>query len=184
VIESRASTRLGENVKLLTYVSIFYLPLAFCTSLWSTADTFGFDRLAYVTAIVALATYILVFNLNSLVRSAQSTYLYFKGNIVDQMMRERHPAWMETGIKFNRYKPRNTPKEAHPSEWWIFVYQIRKTLQFLRLWRRNELEDDVSVAEKLNDGKFSRRQSELGDNGRKWSWRFFRSPESGKTTQL
>ena len=31
VIESRASTRLGENVKLLTYVSIFYLPLAFCT---------------------------------------------------------------------------------------------------------------------------------------------------------
>jgi hypothetical protein len=31
VMESRASTRLGENVKLLTYVSIFYLPLAFCT---------------------------------------------------------------------------------------------------------------------------------------------------------
>lgn len=31
VIESRASTRLGENVKLLTYVSIFFLPLAFCT---------------------------------------------------------------------------------------------------------------------------------------------------------
>jgi hypothetical protein len=28
--ESRASTRLGENAKLLTYVSIFYLPLAFC----------------------------------------------------------------------------------------------------------------------------------------------------------
>jgi hypothetical protein len=31
VMESRASTRLGENVKLLTYVSTFYLPLAFCT---------------------------------------------------------------------------------------------------------------------------------------------------------
>jgi hypothetical protein len=30
LVESRASTRLGENVKLLTYVSIFYLPLAFC----------------------------------------------------------------------------------------------------------------------------------------------------------
>jgi hypothetical protein len=29
VVESRASTRLGENVKLLTYVSIFYIPLAF-----------------------------------------------------------------------------------------------------------------------------------------------------------
>lgn len=30
VIESRASTRLGENVKLLTFVSIFFLPLSFC----------------------------------------------------------------------------------------------------------------------------------------------------------
>jgi hypothetical protein len=29
-MESRASTRLGHNVALLTYVSIFYLPLAFC----------------------------------------------------------------------------------------------------------------------------------------------------------
>jgi hypothetical protein len=31
-MESRESTRLGQNVKLLTYVSIFYLPLAFCTA--------------------------------------------------------------------------------------------------------------------------------------------------------
>jgi len=31
VVESRASTRLGEIVKLLTYVSIFYLPLSFST---------------------------------------------------------------------------------------------------------------------------------------------------------
>jgi hypothetical protein len=30
VVESRLSTRLAQNVKLLTYVSIFYLPLAFC----------------------------------------------------------------------------------------------------------------------------------------------------------
>ena len=31
VIESRASTKLGENIKLLTFVSIFFLPLAFTT---------------------------------------------------------------------------------------------------------------------------------------------------------
>lgn len=30
LIESRSSTRLGQNVKLLTYVSIVYPPLAFC----------------------------------------------------------------------------------------------------------------------------------------------------------
>ena len=31
VQESKAATRLGENVRLLTYVSIFYLPLSFCS---------------------------------------------------------------------------------------------------------------------------------------------------------
>lgn len=30
-VETRAATQLGENVRLLAYVSIFYLPLAFCT---------------------------------------------------------------------------------------------------------------------------------------------------------
>ena len=30
MIESRAASELGRNVKLLTYVSIFYLPLSFC----------------------------------------------------------------------------------------------------------------------------------------------------------
>lgn len=40
VIESRASTRLGENVKLLTFVSIFFLPLAFTTVSRSTSSQF------------------------------------------------------------------------------------------------------------------------------------------------
>jgi len=42
LVESRASTRLGQNVKLLTYVSIFYLPLAFCAVSASHFSTFCF----------------------------------------------------------------------------------------------------------------------------------------------
>ena len=46
VIESRAATRLGENVKLLTFVSIFFLPLSFTTvsvrlSQWSFCASDG-----------------------------------------------------------------------------------------------------------------------------------------------
>ena len=31
LVETRAAAQLSENVRLLAYVSIFYLPLAFCT---------------------------------------------------------------------------------------------------------------------------------------------------------
>jgi len=169
----------------LTYRT--FAPLTRLQSIWSTTDQyFSFDSLAYVTVAVALATYILVFNLNNLVKSAQDSYLRFKGNIVDQMMREKRLAWMETGLKFNRYKPRNTPKESSPSEWWIFVYQTRKMLQFLRLWRRSEYVEEESMSEKSDDGKSSRRQSELGGNafaGRKWSWRSFRSTQYKQTAK-
>lgn len=40
-MESRSSTRLGQNVQLLTYVSIFYLPLAFCAVSYHSALTKG-----------------------------------------------------------------------------------------------------------------------------------------------
>lgn len=30
-MESRAAIRLGENIKLLTFVSVFFLPLSCCT---------------------------------------------------------------------------------------------------------------------------------------------------------
>ncbi|KAF7868463.1 hypothetical protein EAF04_004994 [Stromatinia cepivora] len=35
VMETRASTRLNQNLRLLTFVSIFFLPLSFCMSVWS-----------------------------------------------------------------------------------------------------------------------------------------------------
>ncbi|PMD56834.1 uncharacterized protein K444DRAFT_36631 [Hyaloscypha bicolor E] len=37
--ESRAFTQLGENIKILTYVSIFFLPITVCISFWSMSDS-------------------------------------------------------------------------------------------------------------------------------------------------
>ncbi|TQW02310.1 corA-like mg2+ transporter protein domain-containing protein [Cordyceps javanica] len=71
LMESRSSTRLGMNVQLLTYVSIFYLPLAFCASLWAIPSiTSPHTQTAFVVTavLVAFATYMTVFNLENLVR--------------------------------------------------------------------------------------------------------------------
>ncbi|CZR59443.1 uncharacterized protein PAC_09335 [Phialocephala subalpina] len=62
--ESKKTTRLTENVSLLTYVSIFFMPLAFCTSLWSITDILPKSRLAIVAPIFAVTTYIIVITLS------------------------------------------------------------------------------------------------------------------------
>ncbi|KAH8777269.1 hypothetical protein BGZ57DRAFT_351768 [Hyaloscypha finlandica] len=65
VKEARDARVLGENVKLLTYVTIFYLPLAFCTSLWAINDMFGTGTrgFAIITVVLAVGTYAAVFGL-------------------------------------------------------------------------------------------------------------------------
>jgi hypothetical protein len=104
VKESQASTRLGgqleppldrtwltntENVRLLAFVSIFFLPLPFCTSLWSMSDSlFPLHVLIYVIVLVAFATYMVVFNLDALVRLFTNTYESHRNSLVDKMKLE------------------------------------------------------------------------------------------------
>ncbi|KAN0101488.1 hypothetical protein V8E51_011998 [Hyaloscypha variabilis] len=65
VKEARESRILAENVKLLTYVTIFYLPLAFCTSMWAINNMFGTGTrgFAIITSLIAFSTYAVVFGL-------------------------------------------------------------------------------------------------------------------------
>ncbi|KAE9366522.1 hypothetical protein N431DRAFT_471572 [Stipitochalara longipes BDJ] len=74
VKEARESRLLGENVKLLTYVTIFYLPLAFCTSMWAINDMFGTGTrgFAIITTIIAVGTYAVVLSINFLSQTSLS----------------------------------------------------------------------------------------------------------------
>ncbi|KAF4153907.1 hypothetical protein CNMCM6069_000175 [Aspergillus lentulus] len=68
VIESRAATELGENVKLLTYISIVYLPLSFCAALWAIDYSYHPGVFTVVTVLLGTTTYLVVMNLNNLAR--------------------------------------------------------------------------------------------------------------------
>ncbi|KAH8589969.1 hypothetical protein B0O99DRAFT_315661 [Bisporella sp. PMI_857] len=67
--EAKQGSKMGSRIALLTYVTVFYLPLALCTSMWSINDIFGTGVLGFciVTSAVSLLTYsitILLLNLD------------------------------------------------------------------------------------------------------------------------
>lgn len=76
LIESRLSTRLGQNVQLLTYISIFYLPLGFCAALWAVPSIDDSKtRIPFVitTSLICLITFVVVFNLNNIANALGKT---------------------------------------------------------------------------------------------------------------
>jgi hypothetical protein len=66
-MESRASTQLGENVKLLTFVSIFFLPLGLCvvsypaSSLGVQAPTYSAPHFSFYSCLAFFLFYFLLF---------------------------------------------------------------------------------------------------------------------------
>jgi hypothetical protein len=133
LIESRTSTRLGQNVKLLTYVSIFYLPLAFCASLWAVPDiTEDTTRNPFIitAVLVGLVTYIIVFNLGNIAGLFGRKYHDRKTVVVEEMKQNGSKRWEDLGKKFEDFRP-NTDRQT-PSEWWIIVYQIQRIF----IWKK------------------------------------------------
>ncbi|KAL9596088.1 MAG: hypothetical protein Q9219_006036 [cf. Caloplaca sp. 3 TL-2023] len=122
VIESRASTRLGENVKLLTFVSVFFIPLSFCTSLWSINDKFSTSSLIPAIILVALTTYTAVLNINALVTSTRTLYNAKKRRVVHAMKKDHRPAWKHCGHRFESFRPKH--ENPKPSEWFVLWYAV------------------------------------------------------------
>ncbi|KAI1098319.1 hypothetical protein F4804DRAFT_128427 [Jackrogersella minutella] len=120
VIESRAATRLGENVKLLTYVSIFYLPLAFVASLWSINESYGTAAFAITAALVAIGTYVIVGNLENASDVLRSSYRSVQKPIVDRMSTDKDSRWAKKGGGFQSFQPRR--EVVKPSEWCVALY--------------------------------------------------------------
>ncbi len=133
LMESRSSTRLGMNVQLLTYVSIFYLPLAFCAALWAIPNiTDSNTRSPFIAAaiLVGFATYAIVFNLENIARFLGRAYSGQRDRLLEDMGQNPNESWRLLRERFEEFPPHEERKT--PSEWWIIWYQTQ------RLVRRQE----------------------------------------------
>ncbi|KUJ06456.1 uncharacterized protein LY89DRAFT_409247 [Mollisia scopiformis] len=102
VMDSRASYQLGQNVKLLTLVSIFFLPLSFCASIWSVNNSiFSMTAFAIVTPILGIMTYVVAFNLE---------------NIASCFKRPRKPSSVHRPSRPQRSEKKGTSESTWKSE--------------------------------------------------------------------
>ncbi|KAI1126704.1 ankyrin repeat-containing domain protein [Nemania abortiva] len=128
ITEARISTKLGQNVMLLTYVSIFYMPLAFCAALWAIPDITDRttrDPFIITSAIVGLVTLLVAFNLDNIAGSMGKVYQHWRNKILEDMRGDNR--WKEKGRKFQDINvSRNTP-----SEWWLVGYLGYKLMSAL-----------------------------------------------------
>ncbi|KAL6890714.1 hypothetical protein GGI43DRAFT_216127 [Trichoderma evansii] len=134
LIESRSSTSLGQNVKLLTYVSIVYLPLAFCAALWAVPDISNNDTrnpFIITTFLVGCATYIVVFNLESIVDFLGKFYTGYRSRVLEGMSEDLDSFWQTLRERFEEFPPND--EQRKPSEWWIILYQMQKWLRKTKL---------------------------------------------------
>ena len=140
--EAHASTRLAEDVRLFTYVTIIFLPLSFSSSLFSMSDTPRAKTLAIMgpTTVIALAlTILLLANMNLLNRNLRFWFEKAKHKTREKMAARGEMASSKKSSLFDWKRVereldeatqlQNTgmdTKERLPAEskWWYFYFWL------------------------------------------------------------
>ena len=115
-----------------------------------------FSRTSFMTTIilVALLTYLTMFNVNSLVHLCGSLYNTKKKNIVRAMKVDGNDKWKQRGKRFEVFRPKH--EHPQPSEWYISLYSFLRPLAILGIGFNS---NNDSLAARNDDGD---RQSPLG----------------------
>ena len=104
--------------------------------------------LIYVVIIVALVTYFIMFNINSLAQGFSRVYDNKKRYIVRAMKRDRNEAWKQRGQKFEVFRPKHDSPE--PSEWYIPFYALLHPAVALGWSSREGLSDSRATSKTEN----------------------------------
>jgi hypothetical protein len=138
--ETRNTNRLSQNVKLLTYVSIFYLPLAFCAAVWAipNVDMSNTKTAFSVAAVVfGMVNFVIVANVGRLSRIFGSIYKVWRTRVVTQMKSDPERNVNQLGRNLENSWPERL---SGPSEWLILQYQFIKFFRLTKsLFRRRRI---------------------------------------------
>ncbi|KAA8641770.1 uncharacterized protein ATNIH1004_010709 [Aspergillus tanneri] len=127
VTETRIATRLGQNMMLLTYVNIFYLPLAVCAALWAIPDIQNSSTrnpFIITSVVVGLITFLVAFNMENVKGFMGNVCRQWKEHIVRSRGEDRGD---NRGEKFQDVHP----TQQTPSEVWLVGDSVHRIVGWL-----------------------------------------------------
>ena len=71
-----------------------------------------------------MSTYIVLFNMNSLIHSFSRLYEAKKKNVVRSMHSDSDETWKRRGQKFESFRPKH--ENPQPSEWYVLLYALSR----------------------------------------------------------
>ncbi|KIX00287.1 uncharacterized protein Z518_10426 [Rhinocladiella mackenziei CBS 650.93] len=129
LFDSRTAVRQGENIRLLTYITILFFPLSFATSIFSMQILTPSSRVltSFIIALptITLGTALLVFNLEHILKMWTSTTSFCSSFLRLRMRAHRRKDWRDRAIALHEDLAVSKPpvrKAQRQYSGWIYLF--------------------------------------------------------------
>ncbi|OJD22515.1 hypothetical protein ACJ73_06140 [Blastomyces percursus] len=134
VFDSRTAVRQGGNIRLLTYITLLFLPLSFGTSIFSMQmiepSTATINAFAITLPVITIVSALLIFNLNSLTAAFDSAVRKGTFGLQRQMRLHHRKEWKQRALALHQDDISTEPpvrKASKESSHWVYILFLIET---------------------------------------------------------
>lgn len=131
LFDSRTTVRQGDNIRLLTYITLLFLPLSFCTSIFGMQTlipkTLPMSAFAITLPSITVLTILLVFNLQSIIDIWEKISSNITASLRELMKNHNRQDWRDTANALYADKLARQPpvkKAPRRSSHWVYALFI------------------------------------------------------------
>ncbi|ODH45754.1 hypothetical protein GX48_08169 [Paracoccidioides brasiliensis] len=138
VFDSRTAVRQGENIRLLTYITLLFLPLSFGTGIFSMqfieSNSSTVNAFAITLPIITIVSALVIFNLNALTASFDSAVRKATFGLRGRMKLHHRKDWKQRALALYQDDISAEPpvrKASKQSSHWVYILFLIETATIL-----------------------------------------------------
>ncbi|EEH40573.2 hypothetical protein PAAG_09026 [Paracoccidioides lutzii Pb01] len=138
VFDSRTAVRQGENIRLLTYITLLFLPLSFGTGIFSMqfieSNSSTVNAFAITLPIITIVSALVIFNLNALTAAFDSAVRKATFGLRGRMKLHHRKDWKQRALALYQDDISAEPpvrKASKQSSHWVYILFLIETATIL-----------------------------------------------------